>query len=108
MFYKSGIRWPITLLTLLLVVSLGMGSAYANNEKDISLENKIMSYDYAHDVITLNEQKYLTNNHELAAKRAEKDAKYLLNLTEKQMQEQMSENIVVYGVRLSVMHLNRQ
>lgn len=67
-------------------------NAYTNDQKNISveLESKIMSYDYARDVLKSDELKYLNNNNELAAKRAEKDVKYLLDLTQEQMNENMN------------------
>jgi hypothetical protein len=88
MLFKARKRWLVVLITLLLILT-SVGNAFAGNQGIDPLEAKILSYNYGLNSLTPEEKKYLGDNPELSAKRAEKDAKYLLNLMEKEMNATM-------------------
>lgn len=82
----------LSLTTLLLIVSLTT-SAYAS-DKTTNQIDKIMSFDYAGDSLTPEQLEYLAKDPELAAKRAEKDVKFLIDKAEKQMNDSMKKDKV--------------
>lgn len=87
MFRKLRFITLLALTMLLLIISLTT-SAYASDNKTNQID-KIMSFDYAGDSLTPEQLEYLAKNPELAAKRAEKDVKFLIDNAEKQMNDSM-------------------
>ena len=75
-----------------MIVSLA-ASAYAGNTTTNQID-KIMSFDYAGNSLTPDQLEILAKNPELAAKRAEKDVKFLTDNAGKQMNDSMKNDKV--------------
>lgn len=90
MFRRLRSRSLVALATLFLIVSLTT-SAYAG-DKTTNQVDKIMSFDFAGNSLTPDQLEILAKNPELAAKRAEKDVKFLTNNAERQMNDSMKKD----------------
>ncbi|MEW6449002.1 MAG: hypothetical protein AB1426_13155 [Bacillota bacterium] len=91
-YHMRGLAAVLTTLLLIVSFTSNAYAGYQNSEEPQNIDsigNKVMSYEYAYNSLTTDEQKYLAKNPKLAAKRAEKDAKYLLNLMEQEMDDNM-------------------
>lgn len=74
---------------LLFIPSVGLAQSDSDNEL---VKQKIMEYDFAGNSLSDNELNIITNDIDLATKRAEKDAMYLLNKAEEEMNANMKES----------------
>ena len=82
---------PIFLVTLLCMLILCTGVALANDMSgsESNYVDSIMALDYAQGKLTPDQIKFMEDNPSIASKRAEKDAQYLLNKTDQDMNSSM-------------------
>lgn len=79
-------------LALLALLSFSPTAIAAKEQRNTEVNDKIMLYKYARYNFTPDEENYIAAHPELAARRAEKDVKFLMDEIDKQINISMNEN----------------